>query len=417
MNRIDNDVKIKRKYLETRNIFLKNPYKPGAGTAPEYLAGRDKILDEALCNLNELCQGGMPVHTIYYGVRGVGKTVLLNKIEDMALNLGYLYTHIECEDNFNFTKTIVFTCRQFIKQLSIIENVKDKLDAVKAALMSFKATYTPEDNSFSFELKEDVLQKYGNADTGDLTYDLIELFTLLGNLAKKADKQICFFIDEIQAINKEQLSALITTIHRMNQLGLPILLIGAGLPTILRVSGDAKSYSERLFNFVKITSLKVSDATDALVKPAKTYGVLYSDEAIHYILDVTGCYPYFIQQYGKILWKLVSENYCISKSDAVVVYEEYIEKLDESFFSVRFNRSTKAEKKLLYTMASLNVSPCSMSDIAKVLGKKKQGDLSLVRNNLINKGLIYSPAYGEVDFTVPQFDLFLKRINNDCIID
>lgn len=132
MNRIDNDDKIKRKYLETRNIFLKNPYKPGAGTAPEYLAGRDKILDEALCNLNELCQGGMPVHTIYYGVRGVGKTVLLNKIEDMALNLGYLYTHLECEDNFNFTKTIVFTCRQFIKQLSIIENVKDKLDAVKA---------------------------------------------------------------------------------------------------------------------------------------------------------------------------------------------------------------------------------------------------------------------------------------------
>lgn len=398
------------KYFKERDGFLKNPYKPGAGTAPEFLAGRDKILEDATNNLNELCEGGMPVHTIYYGVRGVGKTVLLNKIEEMAANLGYLYAHIECDEEFDFIKSITLNCRRFIKQLSFGEKVKEKIDIAKAVLMSFKTTYSPNDNSFSFELNEDILQRYGNADTGDFTTDLIELFTALGNLAKKTDKQICFFVDEIQSINKEQLIALIATLHRMNQLELPILLVGAGLPTILRVSGDAKSYAERLFDFVKITSLKEPDAIDALIEPAKAYNIMYTSDATKYILDVTGCYPYFIQQYGKILWKLVSENCTIDKSDAEIVYEEYIEKLDDSFFKVRLNRTTKAEKRLLYAMAKCNEFPCTMGEISKVMGKVPNS-LSLNRNNLINKGLIYSPAYGEVDFTVPQFDLFLKRVN------
>lgn len=404
------DDKIMKKYFKERNVFLKNPYKPGAGTTPEFLAGRDKILEDATNNLNELCEGGMPVHTIYYGIRGVGKTVLLNKIEEMASNLGYLYAHIECSEGFDFIKSITLSSRSFIKQLSFSEKVKEKLDIAKAVFMSFKTTYSPGDNSFSFELNEDVVQRFGNADTGDFTTDLIELFTALGNLAKKSDKQICFFIDEIQSINKEQLIALIATLHRMNQLGLPILLVGAGLPTILRVSGDAKSYAERLFDFVKITSLKEPDAVDALIEPAKAYNISYTPEAIKKILDVTGCYPYFIQQYGKILWQLVSENYTIDKSDVEVVYEEYIEKLDNSFFGVRLSRTTKAEKKLLYAMAKCKEFPCTISEISKIMGKA-QNSLSLNRNNLINKGLIYSPAHGEVDFTVPQFDSFLKRVN------
>ena len=395
---------------------MKNPYKPGAGTAPEFLAGRDKILEDALKNLEELKEGGMPVHTIYYGVRGVGKTVLLNKVEEKAEKLEYLYNHIECDEDFNFIKAITLTCRQFIKKLSIIESVKDKIDAVKAVLMSFKTTYSPEDNSFSFELKDEIIQKYGNANTGDLTTDLIELFTEMGNLAQKANKQICFFVDEIQDIEKKQLVSLIATLHRINQLELPILLIGAGLPTILRVSADAKSYSERLFDFVKISSLKHEDAKDALIQPAKKYGVSYSTQAIDYILDITGCYPYFIQQYGKIVWELVSDNYILQKSDAESVYDKYISKLDDSFFSVRFNRSTKAEKRFLYAMARFDRYPCLMNEISKIM-VKPQKSLSLNRNNLINKGLIYSPAYGEVDYTVPQFNLFLKRVNKELVLD
>lgn len=391
-------------------LIMANPYKPGAGTMPEYLAGRDILINNATSLLLDLQDGGMAEHTIYYGVRGVGKTVLLNKIENIASTYNYLYDHIECDEDFSFIKSINNASKRFIRQLSKLSVAKEIVDKTKAVLSSFRLTYNIEDNDVTFGLSQDILSAYGNADSGDLSYDLYTLFISLGELAKKCDKQICFFIDEIQNLSKKELTALIVSLHRINQLNLPIILIGAGLPTVQRISSDLKSYSERLFSFVKITSLKESDAIKALIEPAKKYEVLYDDDAVNFILDATGCYPFFIQQYGKIIWKMATKNAVLTKDDAKIVYQEYLEKLDESFYSVRFNKSTKAEKNLLFTMASFNSFPCSTKELATKMNSN-QSKISPIRNNLINKGLLYAPSFGEIDFTVPYFDRYLKRIN------
>ena len=386
---------------------MKNPYKPGAGFAPEYLAGRDQLLDTATNNLNELKEGGMVMHTVFYGVRGVGKTVLLNRVEEMADNLGFLYSHIECNENFDFNKNIIIQSKKFINQLSLIKSVKELIDKVKLVVTSFKTTYSPDDNTWSFGWSQ---QPYNveTADTGDFTTDLITLFTSLGKLAQKANVPICFFIDEIQALDKKYLVALITAIHRMNQLELPILLYAAGLPTILRIAGDAKSYSERLFNFTKISSLNDNDAIDAITVPALQYGVKFDDAAVSLILKHTGGYPYFIQQYGRIIWNLAAIDRHVTKEIVHTSYDEYTETLDNSFYGVRFNRSTKAEKDFLLAMSQCKHFPCAMNEVSKKMNRDSHS-ISPLRNNLINKGLIYSPSFGEIDFTVPHFDSFLER--------
>lgn len=391
---------------------MANPYKPGAGTMPEYLAGRDIVINEAKTILSDLQDGGMATHTIYYGVRGVGKTVLLNKIESIAATYNYLYEHIECDENFNFMRSINLACKRFIKQMSKLACAKELIDKTKAILFSFRFTYGIQDNDVSFGIDKDTLNSYECANSGDLSQDLLDLFKAVGELAFKCNKQICFFIDEIQNIDKKELTAFIVSLHRINQPNLPIILIGAGLPTIQRISSDMKSYSERLFNFIKITYLKPDEAKKALIEPAKKSQNRFSDDAIEYILEATGNYPFFIQQYGKIIWKLSNGiGYEFTKEDAENVYDEYIEKLDDSFFSTRYNKSTKAEKTLLFAMASFDKFPCSTQKLAEKMGST-QGKISPIRNRLINKGLLYSPSFGEIDFTVPFFDKYIKRMKD-----
>lgn len=391
-------------------FIMTNPYKPGAGTMPEYLAGRDNIINNTKTILEDLRYGGMATHTIFYGVRGVGKTVLLNKIESIAATYNYLYEHIECDEHFNFTHSIISTCKRFIKKMSMLESAKELIEKFKAVFLSFKLTYGVEDNDFSLGFDADTLNTFDTADSGNFSQDLLMLLVTLGELAVKCQKQICFFIDEIQNIKKEDLTALIVSLHRINQLNLPIILIGAGLPTILRISSDTKSYSERLFDFVKITSLKSEDAAKALIEPAKKSQNRYSGSAVDYILKATGNYPFFIQQYGKIIWKLSNgTGYQFTKEDAECVYDEYIEKIDDSFFRARFNKSTKAEKNLLFAMSSFDKYPCSTKELATKMCSN-QSKISPIRNNLINKGLLYAPSYGEIDFTVPFFDDYLRRI-------
>lgn len=411
----DCDTMIK-KYVKGDKPMLRNPYTPGAGNIPSYLAGRETLLQNITEQLNELNEGGIAIHTIYYGVRGVGKTVLLNKIEEMVDNLGFLYTHIEGDSDTSFIKYIVLFCKQFIKRLSFVEGIKDALNQLKATVFSFQTTYSVEDNAFTWGLNEETLIQYGDADTGDLTYDLTTLFCSLGKLAKRCQRPICFIIDEIQNFSKENLSALITAIHRTNQLGYPVLVIGAGLPTILRLCGDAKSYSERLFSFVEITSLKREAAIDALVIPASQYNVKIEQLGVEYVLDKTGNYPYFIQEYGRIIWKYMDDSRYISLDSIITAYSEYIEKLDAGFFGVRYNRSTAAEKRLLFAMAKSNSFPCAMSTVATILGKSTKS-ISPLRNNLINKGLLYAPSFGEIDFTVPKFNEYLERVNPNLEID
>lgn len=391
-----------------------NPYTPGAGSTPFYLAGRNNLLDEAQSNIENVIGGGASFHTIYYGVRGVGKTVLLNEIESMVNNCNYYYIHFECDEHFNFIKNIIISIKKILIQLSTSAFTKNLLANLKNFIKSFELTYTVDGQTFATSYNS----SFTDIDmaTGDLETDLISLFSEIGNILLTYNKVLCFFVDEMQNMNKEHLVIFIKAIHRMNQLNMPIIVFGAGLPTILRICGDACSYSERLFNFVEVSYLTEEFATDALVVPAKNNGVEYTREAITFILENTGCYPYFIQQYGKIIWQYIVENKLITIDMVEAAYTEYLDKLDYSFFGTRFSRSTKAEKNFLYAMAKCSTPPYAITDVANQLNKQLKS-ISPMRNNLINKGLIYSPSFGEVDFTVPQFDLYLKRLNPNLTIE
>ena len=246
----------------------------------------------------------------------------------------------------------------------------------------------------------------GTSDTGDFNNDLTELFIAVGDFAQKNNKCICLFIDEVQQISKEELSSLIHATHRINQLELPLIIICAGLPTILRISGEVKSYSERLFDFNEITSLEEKDAKSALVEPARTQSISYTQQAVDFILEKTGGYPYFIQMYGKCVWKYIEKD-TVTLDGAKNAYPEYIKKLDESFFYARYSRTTSKEKEFLFAMAKCTRFPCEISQVASFMGTT---NISLLRNNLINKGLIYSLSYGIIDFTVPQFVSYLQRV-------
>lgn len=393
--------------------MLRNPYTPGACNIPSHLAGREHLLESATEYLNELKDGGIAIHTIYYGVRGVGKTVLLNKIEEMTNNLDFLYTHVEGDSDIPFVKHIALACQQFLSQMSTIKSIKIKLNKMKSLLCSFQATYSvsAEEQSVSVSLNPDTIDALYTANTGELSYDLTKLFVSMGELAKDCNRPICFFIDEIQSFDKTSMSALISAVHRTNQLNYPIIIVGAGLPTILRLSGDARSYAERLFDFVEIRNLRNEDAVAALTVPANNLAVTIQNEAVDFILDKAGNYPYFIQEYGRIIWRYMDENRFISLEHAKTAYDEYINKIDSSFFGVRYQRSTSAEKKFLFAMSKCEHFPCAIGEVASTMHRPPKS-ISPLRNNLINKGLLYSPSYGEIDFTVPQFDKFLKRVES-----
>ncbi|KJR45150.1 hypothetical protein UF75_4455 [Desulfosporosinus sp. I2] len=349
----------------------------------------------------------MARHTIFSGLRGVGKTVLLTKIEKLIEDSeSILYEHIECDRSSKFSKDITIAVKKIVNKLSILAKSKDAIKNTFAILKAFTLTWNPTENTLALGMSGETA--LGTADTGDLSNDLTELFISVGEIAKKNRKCICFILDEIQDLQKNELSALIRATHRINQLQLPIIIIGAGIPTILRISGEAKSYSERLFNFIEITSLKNDDAVSALVEPAKSQNVNYTKDAFEAVVERTGGYPFFIQEYGQCVWNYISDD-VIDIDGVNSSYPEYLSKLDDSFFKVRYNRTTPKEKEFLFAMEKCNSYPCQMSQVASYMNQKPRS-ISLFRNNLINKGLIYAPSHGEVDFTVPQFDSYLKRV-------
>lgn len=393
-----------------RGCIMLNPYTPGAGTQPNFLAGRDDTIDKITNYINGLLEGGNARHCIFYGVRGVGKTVLLNKLEDIVAQKEILYSHIECGDHDSLIRNIIVSSKEFIEELDFSERVKSKL---KSVFQMFSVSYSFTDNSMTIKPNEETLI------SNDLSHDLTKLFINMGEMAKELRHPICFFIDEIQSANRKEMSALIAAIHRVNQKRLPILVIGAGLPTILRVSGEAKSYSERLFEFIEISSLNDKNANAAIIEPALIHNVKYSNSALKKIIKHTGGYPYFIQEFGYCIWekfitdaKSFSGELRISESDVDRVYPDFVEKLDISFFGARFNRATKKEKEFLFAMLKCSRFPCPTSLIAKFMNKT-QSAISPLRNQLLNKGLIYAPSLGEVDFTVPHFDRYLNRLTKE----
>ena len=382
-----------------------NPYTPGAGVKPGFLAGRDDMIKSAEETIAYYSAGQTHQSYIFYGLRGVGKTVLLNVIEDIAEKYEYIYEHLEVSENDNFKIVIAKYIQKIVQRLSNFEKAKDKVKTVLGLLKAFTFTI-PDYGEFTFDV--DAIS--GKSDTGNFQNDLTELFLAVGKLASNVDKKIAFFIDEIQYMKKDDLEALIAATHRIHQKNYPLVIFGAGLPKIAKMSGDAKSYSERLYNFVKIDSLSEPNAKLALINPIKVQDVSYSDEAIKKIIEITDGYPYFLQEFGRQVWEVQTGN-TITEESVYEAYEKFIKKLDNSFFKVRFDRATGNEKIFMFAMADLGKGPYETKAIANKL-QKEQNQISLDRANLINKGFVYTTSHGFLDFTVPQFDKFLNRIKN-----
>lgn len=388
-----------------------SPYTPGAGAMPSYLAGRNEMLENAEKTLQALVNGYPQKSVVYYGLRDVGKTVLLNAIEDQAEQLNILYSHIEIAEKRSFIIQIANASKKMIHQMSVVEAAKDFGRKAVGILQAFQVTYNPEDQTFTAGAGE----PSAYVSTGVLSDDLTEMFVAMGRTAVKAGKAICFFIDEIQYMKTNEMEALINALHRVNQLRLPIIVYGAGLPKILRILGEVKSYSERLFKFILVSKLSDEEATAAIVNPARKLNVMYEDGAVNEIKKWTEGYPYFIQKLCDTVWEYTNKE-IIFESDVERVIPTFETNLDKGFFKVRFDRCTKKEQDFLFAMVKCGDLPCTISNVAKILGKKGNA-VSPTRAQLINKGLVYSTGHGEIDFTVPQFDLFLKRINPQLRIE
>lgn len=382
-----------------------SPYTPGAGAMPPYLAGRDVMIDTADKYMYSMVKGYPQQSVIYYGLRGVGKTVLLNAIEKRADDHNILYEHIEIAEKRSFLRQISNASKKMLHQMSAVEAAKDMGKRALGILQAFNVTYNPEDQTISAGLSE--TSPY--VTTGILADDLTDMMVVLGKTADKAGRVVGFFIDEIQYMRDDELEALINAIHRVNQLRLPLIIFGAGLPKILRLFGEIKSYSERLFKFFPVAELSEEEARMAIVKPAQDFSVNYQEEAIQEIIAWTKGYPYFIQELCDKVWETVEKD-DISAEAVKNTIPMFLEHLDQGFFKVRYDRCTKKEHDFLFAMVRCGELPCTISNVAQIM-KKRVSSISPIRAQLISKGIIFAAGHGEVDFTVPLFDEYLKRIN------
>ena len=367
-----------------------NPYTPGAGVMPGYLAGRDDIIQDGKDSIYSLMNGYPRQPIIYYGLRGVGKTVLLTALKEYAIKEGVLAFHFEIQEKVSLINDIILSANQTLTKISKVEKIKNIFEVAKNSLQSFTLTYTTGENSISVEMNKKLSEMM-------LQSNLVELLLNLGRLAKESKNTIIYFIDEIQYAKQNELEALITAQHRINQERLPITIIAAGLP---------KTYAERMFAFVEISSLEYKDAKNAIVNPGKPFDITYTEEALKEIYQITEGYPYFIQQFCY----LISKKY--KDIDLNIVNEMksiFFKELDKSFFKVRFDKCTPKEKEFMFAMANCGELPCTVANVAHILNKDLKS-ISPIRARLINKGLIYATRYGEIDFTIPKFDEFLKRM-------
>jgi hypothetical protein len=346
---------------------------------------------------------------VLIGLRGVGKTVLLERMRLDAEADGIHTVRLEAPEDRSLPSLLAPQLRQVLLRLSLIEKAKDRAVRAMRGLAGFVQAlrFTYKDLSVGI----DVEPEPGLADNGDLEHDLQVLLELIGEAAKAAGTAVGIFIDEMQYIEEDELGALITALHRVSQLQLPVTMVGAGLPQLPGKFGNAKSYAERLFDFEVVGPLTPEDARLALQKPARDEGADYEAAALDRIVEETQGYPYFIQEWGKHTWD-AAERSPITLADVERASAIVIAELDEGFFRVRFDRMTPSEREYLRAMASLGPGPHRSGDIAEVLGRKVQS-VAPMRAKLIQKGMVWSPSHGDTGFTVPLFDGFMKRAMGD----
>lgn len=385
---------------------IDNPFAPGAGTPPPELAGRDALLERIRITLERVRRGHPEKSVLMVGLRGVGKTVLLDRMRDDAAQAGIQTLRIEAPENRSLPAMIAPQLRQSLLSLSRNEQAKDLAQRALRALAGFakslKVKYEDIEVGFDFEPEP------GLADNGDLEHDLQALLESAGLAAQRAGTALAMFVDELQYVEEEELAALITALHRTAQRRLPVVMVGAGLPQLRGRTGRAKSYAERLFDFPEIGPLSPDAAKLAIAKPANDEGVEVTADALDRILSETHGYPYFLQEWGKHSWDAATVS-PITKDDVETASTTAIAALDESFFRVRFDRLTPGEKRYLRAMAELGPGPHRSGDIAVKLGRAVTS-LGPTRNKLISKGMIWSPHHGDTSFTVPLFDEFMRRI-------
>ncbi|MFW5661444.1 MAG: ATP-binding protein, partial [Oceanicaulis sp.] len=388
------------------NLFMDrfaNPYAPGAGTQPPELAGREPLLDQAILVLERLKRKRSEQSMMVLGLRGVGKTVLLNRILAIAEERGYEAEILESPEDRDLASLLAPALRRILIRLSRRSAAAEAVRTAIRALRNFAS---------AFELRigdigVGVTLEPGVADTGDLETDLPELFDAVGKAASEAEAGVALLIDEVQYLSRNDLAALLVACHKAAQRNHPVAVFGAGLPQLAGLAGEAKSYAERLFSYPRIGALEPSAARRALIEPAEALKVEYTKEAVSMILSETRAYPYFLQEWGYHVWAIADES-PIDADDVAAATAKAIKSLDENFFSVRFDRLTPKEQSYLRAMAQLGEGPHRSGAIAEAL-ERSVNQVAPLRNGLIKKGMIYSPAHGDTAFTVPMFDAFLKR--------
>lgn len=382
----------------------KNPFAPGAGSQPPELAGRQSIIRDAQVALARVIQGRPAQSQILLGLRGVGKTVLLNRVERLAEEAGYLTAFIEARDDVALASLLYPRLHQVLRKLSLVESAKTKSIAALKGLKSFAAAFKVTVGDVSIAYDPDP----GVADSGLIEEDLTELFLLVGEAAASSKRGWALLIDEVQYLSQADLSALIVAIHRVGQKNLPIIFFGAGLPQLAGMAGDAKSYAERLFTFPEVGALDVPSAQSAIQQPIHDEGERIDRAAVDSIVHQTHGYPYFLQEWGFQAWNHAQDGQNITLTDVKAANHTALKRLDEGFFNVRLERLTPKERDYVFAMASLGDGPYRSTEVAQRMGESTQS-LGPLRARLIGKGMVYSPAHGDIAFTVPMFADFLRR--------
>ena len=385
---------------------LTNPYTPNAGAEPQAVVGRDDQLEWFDLLLARIQRGRTEQSMIITGLRGVGKTVLLGQFRTKAMEQDWVVVELEVSkhDETEFRRAVSARLRTALLELSPRARWSDRFRHAASVLKSFTISV---DASGTVSAGLDVEAAEGFADHADLSMDLTDVFVALGEAAREQERGLVLLFDEIQFLSRAQLEALIQALHKMVQRKLPITLVGAGLPQIAELAGDAKSYAERLFKFPEIGVLSPADAQEALARPAADEEVGYTPEALSAAVAITGGYPYFVQELGYAVWT-VAAGPEITEADIRAAEPAYEAKLDASFFRVRLDRATDLQRAYLRAMAQLGPAAQKASDVAEVMGRTST-NLGPTRAELINMGLLYTPQHAYASFTVPHFDRFLLR--------
>ncbi|WP_405428820.1 AAA family ATPase [Micromonospora sp. NBC_00617] len=405
---------------------VRNPYAPGAGQRPPELAGRGRELDVFDIVLERVARGRPERSLMLTGLRGVGKTVLLNTLRSQAINRLWGSGKIEARPDQSLRRPVAAALHMAVRELAPRHRAPDRIDAFLGVLKAFAQRSTPTGRGAPSKLRDrwqpgiDVPAASGRADSGDIEIDLVELFTDAAAVASDVGTGVALFIDEMQDLGPEDVSALCAACHELSQIGAPLIVVGAGLPHLPAVLSAAKSYSERLFRYQRIDRLDRIAADQALCAPAEREEVEYEQKALDLLYEKSGGYPYFVQAYGKATWDHAPRS-PVTSADVRVAAPEAEAELAVGFFGSRFERATPAEREYMRAMATLSLvegesggvarddmdAAVPTAEIARALGRKP-ASLSPARDALIKKGLIYSGERGTVAFTVPHFGRYLR---------